>query len=363
MPDREAPQREKNWYKVTTIILSVAMVAIMFVSVIYYRNIDLRQKAEEKIEEKIDAIQARKAELLAVPKVKVFLLTLDKSGLPETAFKPLSKIPSVVRIEHAGGDTAKSITVEISSASDIVGFIPNSSVEDFTYRVSNNKKGLRIEVPQLRRDSVVEGTIMCLTIAALSSKVRIDTGMLLHLPANTDQAKYFTIDEVAKLDIRSIKSPAEANAFVERLRFLLRIQRDRPTTFTENPLTSILLILVLFWIFGTGIFVVPIYFKGKKNHALGNKIGCCMQHDSIKSGMSESEVRELLGPPHSISRITKQGDSILKWAYEPSPSLFHSRDPNGPTGANRWEPDLFIEWEKGQVIQYEYHTFGSRDFT
>ncbi len=106
---------EKNWYKITTIILSIVMVVLTFISVILYRYLDKRKTNMEIISQKIGEFTKREDILSCIPKVDVLTMTLNESGFPETAFSSFPTVPAIVLIEHVGGETAKGITVSIIS--------------------------------------------------------------------------------------------------------------------------------------------------------------------------------------------------------------------------------------------------------
>ena len=106
--------RHANIYKVATIVLSAAMVVLTFVSVVYYRRLDDRSRRVQNLDDRIKAFQSRLDVVNRVPKVAVRVKTVKGSGLPESAFSGISAVPSVLQIDHQGGDTARGITVRLT---------------------------------------------------------------------------------------------------------------------------------------------------------------------------------------------------------------------------------------------------------
>jgi len=353
MPVDEPRQKRQNWYKIATILLSVITVTISFVSGIYYKRTGERQQKLDRIDQKIEKLILQKEKLLRVPKVEVLLQTLEKSGLPENAFQTLGEIPAVVQIRHAGGETARGITVEIMSNADILKFTPDPSVEQFTYSVDPSKKKTRIEIPQLRANSCVQGTITTNRITPLTFQTSIDQGSLMQRKGEELKwiDKIMPYEEMEKLNPTSVTSIDEINRLVDKLRVIQKQERDR-SVFDSAPaglnvlLSGIapILIIVLF-------FFQREYIRGKKGHRLGNRIGRSKMDGSLKLGMSGSEVKQILGEPQRISTREVGSGPKERWEYTPRASLFYG-----------WQPDAFITLREGKIVQVEYKEYGHRDY-
>lgn len=362
----DEPKRQdggKNWYKLATLLLSLAMVALTFVSVVTYRSLDAQHREEKRIENVISLLQEQDAVLKLIPRIRVTLIAIGKSGLPSSAFEALAEVPAVLRLRHVSGNTAKSITVEVVSAAKIVRFLPERSVEQFSFEISPDKHSLRIEVDQLRRNSIVQGTIMCDSIGGLVHTAGIDVGVVE--PEGDDPKKRMqrslSLADLNKLNPSTIESTAEIEDIIEQLRRLQRRERDRGSSYNGSFMSDVILPVLIFGSFWLALSAAIFYFPGKRQHELGNRIGRSMALGLIKNGMSESEVQGILGPPRTCTTsIDGEHSSSRRWEYGPRPSWFHSRD---RFSLRCWEPDLNIDWKDGKVAHVEYKTYGIREFS
>lgn len=356
MPNGEKVRRERNWYKVATLILSVAMIGIMFVSGIYYKRVEKRDRRVAKVQERIGKLLERKKELERVPKVEVEVLTLKESGLPEFAFESLNEVPGVVCVRHGGGETAIGITVQVKSSAEIVRYIPDTSVEGSSYRISKDKRSLTLEIPRLRRNSVIQGTIMSSGIGSMSFNERIDKGILLDQKEAAEGivASPFRFSDLEALDVGAFSSVRDVEDAVARLRLL-----SKEETQTQwSPLTGGL-VAALVSVLGAFVIMVisltVIYFRGRQSHELGKLIMQCKDEGLIQVGMAKEKVREILGVAEEVSTKLSEGVPSEEWVYKPRPSFFHSR-----RGGSQWEPDMFVNFKDGKVTSFEYKEYGER---
>lgn len=369
MPVEQTPDKQRNWYKVATIVLSSAMVVITFISGVYYKRIDDRTKRLNKIESKIDKLHLQKEKIVRIPKVAITLMTLEESGLPQSAFDNLAEIPAVLRIKHSGGDTAKGITVNVSSSSNIIKFLPEPSVEKFSHEIDEDKRNLRLEIKQMRRDSNIQGTIMCSEMASLEVKPRIDAGTILNQAENktlTTSDPFIRFNELDKIVPSSISSVEEIELTDRKLRFLLSREREKsifddiPTTYKIIGSTLTIISIAGMLVFIREAFDRKItrkvreqeYQESVKANDLGNIIGRAKQSALIKIDMPQNEVEQLLGPPTKVIFDNNNGEEAEKWFYTPTASKEFG-----------WQPDATVTFKNSKVHGIEYIEYGKRDYS
>ena len=171
--------KDRSWHKTATIVISTVTLILSFISVIYYKQMDLRNQRIHQIDDKIKAFQDRLEVLNRIPKVAVEIKTLKSSGLPESAFQGISPLPSVVEITHKGGATARGITIQVQSNSPILQVLPDKSIDSLSVSVAKDGKAVTFDIPQLRRDELLRATIMHRGLATLDLATRIDEGEII----------------------------------------------------------------------------------------------------------------------------------------------------------------------------------------
>ncbi len=300
MPDLINRNKNKDYYKIVTVAISVLALIIAFISGVYYKRVESRERKVERINSKIENLYKRIEDIKRIPKIRIKLLTLENSGLPKSAFASLPEVPAVLRVEHVQGNTAKGVTVEIISSAKITEFVPETAIEEFKYKLGTNNLRLVIEIPQLRSETLIQGTIKLESVALLQSTARVDEGMLVdeeESKGNIRQqiliSSYEDLDEIRPLDF---SLPEEIEQAVERLKYLSKLEGSRPPIgfFDEDSIPSLSNIL---FIFCTGYIIFfswwllrlrnkKIKIRGEKGKELGEKIGLCKQEKRIKMGMS-----------------------------------------------------------------------------
>lgn len=362
MPNGDKPSPRRNWYKAATLALSATMVVIMFVSGIYYKLSDERVRRMDAVQDKIGKFLDQRAKVSELPKVEISLLTLEKSGLPRSAFSGLAEVPAVVRVSHVGGRTARGISVDIESNSKILRFVPDSSVEIFSHTVAEDGKSLRIDIEQLRRKSVVSGTVLCEGIGALRADARVDQGQVLGDAAGSQPrqlADKLDFGDLDKLESTVYRSEKHIDAVVEKLRDLLARERNPPQE-EGNTLFSGFVLTVLSALSLSALALITVHVVDRRKNKrlgidtkrLGNKIGLCKERGTITIGMPEDEVRGMLGEPGKIGTIQDENGFVAIWSYEPQATLFSG-----------WQPDAFVKLREGRVQSVEYREYGKRIYT
>jgi len=359
MPDKEISLKNWNWYKVSTIILSILTVCVLFVSGVYYKSVDESARRADKIQAKIDKLSEQRDKLKKIPKVKVSILSLSNSGLPQTAFNSLAKIPAVLRIKHIEGRTAKNITVSVTSSLEIVEYIEEPSVEKYTLEINKDRKRIVLDIRTLRPGSIVQGTLMCSGVGQFSHTTRIDTGEVISDPEPKEEPKeeldmsiYFSNNRLDSIDPSSLTSTDKIDTTIKSLRYLLNREHDSsPFSGFNNYLKIIFAgflpaILVIFFIIGRAL---PKWKKGKK---LGDLIGKCKENDLLQPGTDAEEVKKILGYPHDIEFVNSEEGKIEKWSYKTTASPIYG-----------WQPDAYIKIKDSKIVEIEYKEYGQRNYS
>lgn len=354
MPEQVGEKKGFNWYKVATVVLTIAMVGIMFVSGIYYRGIEERNRKTDKIEEKIDKLREQRERIRKIPTVEILLQTLEESGLPRSAFKDLPQIPAVISIRHAGGDTAKGVTVVVESLCDITSYLPEPCIEEFAFQISEDKKRLTMDVPQLRKDSVVQGTIMCDCIGKMSFTARVDEGKVVDIGSTEEKESIegYTYADLDRMNPRSFSSESTVDDAIEKLRFLIKKERGLAPSRSTDGAAVALEVMMRVMVVVMCLLVVGLLLRGVRARKQGNKIGSCKEQGLIKVGMSALQVEKVLGVPHSISIVAGKDSDVEIWKYEPPASPFFG-----------WQPDAFVTMESSKVVKLEYKEYGKRSYS
>jgi len=361
MPKVDGPSPQRNWYKVATLALSAAMVGIMFVSGIYYKRIDNRTRRIDAVQDKIQKFLEQRSKVVEFPKVEVSLLTLEKSGLPRSAFSGLAEIPAVIRICHAGGGTARGISVNIESMSKILRFVPDSSVEAFSNTLSGDGKSLRIDVDQLRRKSTVSGTILCEGVGGLRAETRVDQGQVWDndLSSQPKQVpKKLAYEDLDRLESTVYTSEKQIDTVVEKLRDLLSRERHPPQEEGNRSVLRAIWPVLLPLILGVLTFIFMLFYsrhreerRGAEAKKMGDKIGHCKEQGTLTVGMPDKEVHQILGEPNKIDTIQDKNGLLTIWYFEPPATRSYS-----------WQPDALVKLRDGKVHSVEYKEYGKRKY-
>lgn len=353
-----------NWYKVATILLSGAMVLIMFVTGIYYRAHDSSSQRIAKIEEELEKVTNRKSSIEKTPTVSVELLTLEKSGLPSSAFSGLDAVPAVIRLEHVRGETAEGISLRVRSYARILEYLPDASVEESSYEISDDRYSLRVDIPKLRRDSKLQGTIRCSRVSRIDLDIRIDNGVILQdldrRARQNQKRRYLTYNDLTSIDPAEFVTIPQIETALQDLSSLIKKERgEREETgrasfwsyFTDFLITIAYILIPMFGL----IYLISRHFdrkSGEVGQALGDKIGKAIADGRISIGTPIEEVRGILGVPGKVSRTqdTVQPDQET-WEYEPAASR-----------AFGWQPDIKLTFKNGVVTHVEFTEYGERQY-
>ncbi|MCH7592765.1 MAG: hypothetical protein IH989_08310 [Planctomycetes bacterium] len=366
MAKRPESPPSRDWYKLATAVLSAALVVMTFIGTIYYRGVDTKGRRIEAVQDKIDGFLQHRVRVSAIPKVAVSLLTLEKSGLPTNAFSELKEMPAVVSITHAGGETARGISIRITSAWKILRFVPNSSVESFSSVVGEDGKSLEIEVEQLRRNSVVSGTLLCEGIGPLSVDVRVDQGQFVDDasdPTPKNLPRILAFEDIDKLEPTGFTSEKHIDAVLEKLR-LLRAKERHPPRQKGNNSFQRFMDWGLFLAFAPILGVVPVILwasrdKKRRRRAqvnianeskrLAKKIERHIEQGDLTIGMSAAEILQLLGNPRRRKTLQDSNSKETTWCYEPRVNKF--------TGSL---PDLYITLRDEKIHRILYKEYPER---
>ena len=327
--------RERNWYKLATIFLTIVTIVISFISSVYYRRADRRNERLKELEARTDALLVRREKIRATPKVDVTLLTLASSGLPEAAFGSLREVPAVLRIQHSGGSTAKGVTVVIEATEPITRVTPGTSVENYVTRLSEDKRVFTIDVPQLRPKAALDVILMSRGVSRWTSTASVAEGVIPDSEPRTQaefleywsRRRMLRTDDDEPIDPSTVSSEEQIADMLQRLRAEVRTERGRPLLLPESgrvALWGVLLILVVLLIaLGTYDLV-----RGREAKRIGQRIRDASLHGRVEPGGSRETVERILGEP---DKITVEGDSTSPaevWHYQPYDSLFFGSQPH-----------------------------------
>lgn len=336
MSEIEQSSEGINWYKIATILLSVAMLILTFISIVYYRHLLNVQQRAKIVNDKIIELQERLTYLEKIPKVTIDLITLQGSGLPEFAFSRMKSVPAVVTIKHITGETARGITTKISSETNIFNVFTGESIEPFTYEVSEDKRSVVFDIPQLRRGSSVQATLMQRGLGALKHETRIDVGEIGDW-TTTIRPLFFTGSKWAEglpekrfkfASIRNIKEveeidPAEMTRTEEIKNKLVSLKIFRKIVKSE-PFLS--LSLSKFGSFGEfliaalgtalfGILVMPL-LHDLSQWPQNKKVLAAAEGERTLLGLKTSEIEEILGKwDRRIYRVHDSEQYNELWYY------------------------------------------------
>lgn len=356
MPIQKGDQgSERNWYKVATVALSVAMLVVLFISGVYYRWVDERRTRVQRVEEKIDEVLVRGELLAVIPTIKIELQTLEQAGLPREAFADLNEVPAIIRVRHVGGETARDITIEITSSCGFTDFRPSPSIETVTWRLDDNSDRLLIQIPQIRPNSVVEGVIKCRRIAQVHYEALIAQGRLSQgdtVVAPIARQNVYDFDDLDKIEVRDLSNSAETTATIERLRSLVRRERERSLIGGIPDLVQVFAIGFTPLVLVMAVFFGRHYLEGREANAQGTRIGRARTKNVIQPGLTKEQVQGHLGGPRQVQvTVGEGGVSSEVWEYEPKANLFFG-----------WQPDAYIEFVDDVVTSVRYKEYGERDY-
>jgi len=329
-----SPPRDRNWYKIATVVLSVVTLVISFVSGVYYRRVDARNDRLKQLEGRVDALLARREKLRSTPRVDVALLTLAKSGLPEAAFQSLREVPAVLRIQHASGGTAKGLTVVVESTEPIVKVTPATSVENYTTRTSEDQRVFTIDVPQMRPKSALDVIFMSRGASTWKSTASLAEGLISDSSEDERRTEYVDYQEYlqaragdSEIEPDSINSEATLAEMIAAVRRLMKYERDRPLLLPD-PISTLLLFVGLSLSVGIIIFSIHEIIRGRIARRAGRRIREASAEHRLTLGLSKDAVRKVLGEPDTVV-LEGDGTSTTEiWRYEPYEAMFYGWQPH-----------------------------------
>ena len=219
--------------------------------------------------------------------------------------------------------------------------MPDATVEQFTFAINEAKDKLRIEVPQLRGQSIVQGTIMCSRNASMSCDTRIDEGILLPQVSkigHDSSSPIKTYEDVENINPGSVQSKSVVDDLIDAVRQVQKREREEPLLGEVSDTVQFTLLAVLPVISCLLVAAIYDYRKGKYGNDIGNRIGLSKMKGWIQDGMSQAEVTELLGQPQTITIESEADTDITQWSYVPHASIFFG-----------WQPDVFINTASGST--------------
>lgn len=348
--------KERNWYKIATFVLAVATLTVSFISGVYLKRVDQRNQRVAAIEAKIQTVQERREKLKNTPRVAIQLLTISRSGLPETAFQSLKEVPAVIRIRHHGGLTVKGITVLVESSYPIIRLLTDVSTDHYETKLSDDGRLLTIDVPQLRPQSNIDLTVMCGGPTHFTATTRIAEGEVYEQPAEQKVNETMLATDsnsLEQLDPNALTTDIEIARELDNLTVLLKQEREQPLLIGDFGNTGSF-ILTSFGPLAVSllVYVVFLYFRGRNANERGNRIGRVHSQNLLKAGNTKDEVRQLIGEPDRI--ILTSGDALTQeeWLYEPHYSRFFG-----------WQPDVKLKFENDRVVFVEFKEYGERTYS
>jgi hypothetical protein len=327
---------EKNWYKLTTLVLSIITVILSVITGVYYHYGDAKDKGVSNLNSKIEALQKRKIELLEIPKLNVEVFSLKESKLPGRAFEKLQEIPSMVKLSHAGGSSAKEITLSIKSSEPIISYQAN----DIPEPLKINKKSdflLEANVDRLRKDVSLEIVLYTKHLTNIEYHLITDYGVRI-----LDKAR--TTNLYSDLMNWETLSPQNYDQ-IDDIDFLTTYLNRELVDIRSKPIvdTSIIIIVI-----SIGYFVLfPLWFVYRRirDFKMSRRIIHSYERDLLKADMETNDLLRLLGKPrHRFTPTKGKNPNLERWEYDP-PGLW------------RAYPDLFLILEGGKLREYYYHFF------
>lgn len=337
-----------NPQNVIAIICSIATLIMTGVSIFVYQNYGYKSQKLALISNEIDQLYTQKLLLEKIPKIKFTLQTLNDSGLPHDAFSSLNSIPAVIQIQHYGGDTAKGITIKIISGVEIISYNPDQSIEDYEYVISEDRLSMKIDVPQMRRNASISGTITCSSLSVLDLDVRIDNGIIegeqephSSLPF---LEKYQTMESIGRIDPRRFQTVSQIDTAIQELSFISMFGGIGDTS---GRLYRLAKSFIISFIIGSIIAIIirlaiTNYEKRKINQMelFMSTIDSAIEDKRLAIGNTKKQVEKITGKPISITIIRNSAFVKEKWFY-----LTHK--PNDI-------PNLIMEFENDKVISILY---------
>lgn len=329
-------RHDRNWYKAATIVLTSAMVLLTFLSVVYYRRVDREQSAEQSeqqlLDAKLDELKARREAVRRLPKISVQLSTLRDSGLPESAFSPLPRIPAVVGVQHVEGRTAHGITVRVDSEALIESVEIKSSIEDASYRITEDKKSVLIEIPKLRKGTSVEVTLMQSALGDLTHETRLDVGELVGESSKQDSERRIRVgrwlSDPLQIPVSALDSTAEINEVIELLT-QLRDRSKRAPSKKSGMIWAIVKATVLALLAWTVIFTTSMFVSNTLDSRKKRRLAVVFEKGGLKPGITIEEALTLVGDSGRDVWTVEESDDVDQiWRYS-VPSHF-SLGPNSP---------------------------------
>lgn len=321
-----------------TIVLSGAMVILTFTSVIYYRYSDLVKNQIDACSKKIDAFNNRHEALTRIPIVQVEIKTLKGSGFPESAFSLLPTVPSVLSVSHVRGETAKGITIKLSSESEIVQVIPEPSTEESFHKLSDDSHCVSFQINQLRKDSSIHAMIMHKGLGKVTLTKSIDIGKfsngLNNQPSDDKKLKKlldqsmllkispkflgnsFDLSDINDLSPDYYSDTMEIEQINYGLKELRRNIAKQPFIYiSPNAYLALLGMLMLLCLYElTHATFLDTLIDHKGTYALRNYL--------LQSDMTIKEAKSLLGKWNRQQYKVIKGDGILDlWIYPPVKKL------------------------------------------
>lgn len=335
-----ADDAERNWYKISTIALSAAMVVLTFMSVVYYRGLDDRRQRATRLDVKIREFQEALNAANHLPRIRVVLKTLKESGLPAASFRGMSSVPSVIEISHIGGDSANGVSVRVTSDMSLLRVLPDVSIDHFTYVIAADKRSVTFDMPLLRKTELIRATLMHGGLARLTTAARINHGYLVpdapdHLPFTgvyplrippTDLSTWktafyplFGLTEEKALDLRpdSATDPKVLEAQVEILQRLRREIEKSPVLGFDwsKSVFSRLFVPILSSVALALVFTWALHYLNYRMHL---RILIARQGHHLKNGQSKAEVETVVGR-WDRKKLLVAGPSSSQevWWYQP----------------------------------------------
>jgi hypothetical protein len=335
---------QRNWYKLSTILLSGATVILGLLSLLSFRDVNQRGQLIKSIDAKIDQLQTRADKISHTPQVQVVLTSLKSSGLPAAAFSTISEVPAVLTVRHVSGETAQGISVRVNSKSRITKIIPGECLDPSEYHLQDDGMSVVFYIPRLRKGSIFDATIMQNGLNDIGEITSIDVGTIM----STDKIQTFadirrsvdtlelskiignmskfitlprvnSVDDIDKLNILEFNDVNQITTMIDELNtFKSEIRSGQLFNISYDMLTYLCVVMIL-----AGLFIMYdlVKYLSKK------RIKTALNGNRIVEGLSEAVALKALGTyGREICCVTDCLESSNKiWIYGPSRSFILHR--------------------------------------
>lgn len=312
----------KEWsgYKIATIVVSIISVLIIGTQAFYNYYYNRRWQQINYLNEQLKQKKSEKSENDRIPKLSVFVNTLEKASLSKEMISRIQWYPSTIEIKHVGGETALGINIEIISNVPIKEFYKWTSTEPFSVRRelgNHDNSVLRLTIPSMRKGANLGITILTTSLPTIKTSMVADKAELM----SENELPLITYDILKDADPYIIKSllsrqtdPLDAQILLIQRKIDILQDESIIAGLTTNPLTMVYLLFVIMILLGAYMFVKGIPSDFRKRRKFLQTIQM-IHENQFSLGTNYKTICQSLGSPDKVSVLETANTPILEFAY------------------------------------------------